>query len=74
MHARGDDPASAVDRVGDTRRGWQDTAELARREIRAIQGEAMTGARRFVAGGTLLAGTGLCGVLALTAVHEPSPG
>ncbi|MHC3475367.1 phage holin family protein [Streptomyces sp. 7R007] len=48
----------------------QDTTELARREIRAIQEEAMAALKRLGAGGVLLAGAGTCGVLALWAAHE----
>lgn len=48
----------------------QDTAELARREIREIQDEALTALKRFGTGGVLLAGAGTCGLLALWAAHE----
>ncbi|MFE5258596.1 phage holin family protein [Streptomyces coelicoflavus] len=48
----------------------QDTTELARREIGAVQEEALAALKRFGAGGVLLAGAGTCGVLALWAVHE----
>ncbi|MEU2925854.1 phage holin family protein [Streptomyces sp. NPDC007251] len=72
MRARGEgDPASGADRIGDAaNRLAQDTADLARRELRAIQDEAMAGLRRLTVGGTLLAGAGLCGILAVSAVHE----
>ncbi|GGM16975.1 hypothetical protein GCM10010129_71430 [Streptomyces fumigatiscleroticus] len=71
MSTRGDDPASAGGRVGDAAtRLAQDTAELARREIRAMQEEALTALKRFGAGGVLLAGAGTCGALALWAAHE----
>ncbi|WP_158693222.1 phage holin family protein [Streptomyces viridochromogenes] len=71
MHTRGDDSASAGGRMGDAAaRLAEDTAELARREVRAIQDEAMTALRRFGAGGLLLAGAGTCGVLALWTAHE----
>ncbi|MEU9444099.1 hypothetical protein AB0D42_24970 [Streptomyces sp. NPDC048304] len=72
MRARGEgDPASGADRIGDAaNRLAQDTADLARRELRAIQDETMAGLRRLTVGGTLLAGAGLCGILAVSAVHE----
>ncbi len=71
MRTPGDDAASAGDRMGDAAaRLAQDTAELARREIRTIQDEAVTALKGFGAGGVLLAGAGTCGVLALWAAHE----
>jgi Putative Actinobacterial Holin-X, holin superfamily III len=71
MRARGDDSEPGAGRMGDAAtRLAQDAAELARQEIRAIHDEARSGLRRFAAGGTLLAGAGLCGVLALAAGHE----
>ncbi|WP_171113910.1 MULTISPECIES: phage holin family protein [unclassified Streptomyces] len=71
MHTRGDESESAGGRMGDAAaRLAEDTAELARREVRAIQDEAVTALRRFGAGGLLLAGAGTCGVLALWAAHE----
>ncbi|MFR0357333.1 phage holin family protein [Streptomyces sediminimaris] len=58
-------------RVGDAAgRLAQDAADLARREIKTVQDEAMTGLRRVAASGTLLAGAGVCGILALWAAHE----
>ncbi|MGQ5637734.1 MULTISPECIES: phage holin family protein [unclassified Streptomyces] len=72
MRARGeDDPASGADRIGDAaNRLAQDAADLARRELRAVQDEAMAGLRRLTVGGTMLTGAGLCGILAVSAVHE----
>ncbi|WP_328773598.1 phage holin family protein [Streptomyces sp. NBC_00286] len=71
MHTRGDDSASDGGRMGDAAaRLAEDTAELARREVRAMQDEAVTALRRFGAGGLLLAGAGTCGVLALWSAHE----
>ncbi|GAA2473421.1 phage holin family protein [Streptomyces longisporus] len=71
MRARGDNTESAGGRMGDAAaRLAEDTAELARREVRAIQDEAVTALRRFGTGGLLLAGAGTCGVLALGAAHE----
>ena len=71
MRARGEDAESGAGRMGDAAtRLAQDAAELARQEIRAIQDEARSGLRRFAAGGSLLAGAGLCGVLALAAGHQ----
>ncbi|MFG2638009.1 phage holin family protein [Streptomyces sp. NPDC048362] len=71
MHTRGVGPAAGADGVGDAAtRLAQDTAELARREIRAIQDEIMAGVRRFGAGGLLGAGAGVCGILALWAAQE----
>jgi hypothetical protein len=71
MRTRGDGTASAAGGMTDAAaRLAQDTAELARREIRAVQEEAMTALKRFGAGGALLAGAGTCGVLALWSAHE----
>ncbi|WP_329140799.1 phage holin family protein [Streptomyces sp. NBC_00670] len=66
---RGD--ATAGSGVGDAAtRLAQDTADLARREVRAIQDEALAGLRRFGTAGVLFAGAGVCGVLTLAAAHQ----
>ncbi len=71
MHTQGDDAGSAGGRMGDAAaRLAEDTAELARREVRVIQDEAVTALRRFAASGILLAGAGTCGILTLWAAHE----
>ena len=71
MRTRGENAASAGGGMQDAAaRLAQDTTELAREEIRAVQDEVMTALKRFGAGGALLAGAGTCGVLALWAAHE----
>ncbi|MFD8427769.1 phage holin family protein [Streptomyces coelicoflavus] len=71
MRMLGDDSTSAGGRMGDAAaRLAQDTTELARREIGALQEEVLAALKRFGAGGVLLAGAGTCGVLALWAAHE----
>ncbi|MFJ7150308.1 phage holin family protein [Streptomyces sp. NPDC100445] len=71
MYPRRDGEESAGSPVGDAAaRLAEDTADLARREVRAIQQEALSTLRRLGAGGALLAGAGTCGVLALWAAHE----
>jgi hypothetical protein len=71
MPAREDDATPGGGRVSDAAtRLAQDTRELARHEIRAMRGELMAGLRRFAASGTLAAGAGVCGILALWATHE----
>ncbi|MEU0221908.1 phage holin family protein [Streptomyces sp. NPDC006265] len=71
MHTSADDASSGGGRMADAAaRLAQDTAELARREIREIQDEALTALKRFGTGGVLLAGAGTCGLLALWAAHE----
>jgi len=71
VRTRGDESVSAGGRVGEAAsRLAQDTTDLARREIRAVQDEAVIALKRFGAGGFLLAGAGTCGLLALWAGHE----
>ncbi|WP_129311413.1 phage holin family protein [Streptomyces sp. L2] len=71
MRTRGENAASAGGGMQDAAaRLAQDTTELARQEIRAVQEEVMTALKRFGAGDALLAGAGTCGVLALWAAHE----
>ncbi|WP_225813630.1 phage holin family protein [Streptomyces spinosus] len=71
MYPRRDGEEPAGSPVGDAAaRLAEDTAELARREVRAIQQEALSALRRLGAGGALLAGAGTCSVLALWAAHE----
>lgn len=48
----------------------QDTAELVRQEIRAARGEALAMLRQAGMGSGLLAGAGVCGVLALGSAHQ----
>ncbi|MFE9174431.1 phage holin family protein [Streptomyces kebangsaanensis] len=63
--------SSGAGRVGDAAaRLGQDAAELARREVRAMQDDLLAGLREFGAGGALLTGAGVCGLLALWAAHE----
>ncbi|MGK9465165.1 phage holin family protein (plasmid) [Streptomyces sp. G6] len=71
MRMQGDDSTSAGGRMGDAAaRLAQDTTELARREIGAVQEEVLAALKRFGAGGVLLVGAGTCGLLALWAAHE----
>ncbi|GHD97070.1 phage holin family protein [Streptomyces naganishii] len=71
MRTPGDGTSSGAGRVGDAAaRLGQDAAELARREVRAMQGDLVAGLREFGAGGALLGGAGVCGLLALWAAHE----
>lgn len=71
MRTRGEDTAPSGGGMAEAAaRLAQDTAELARREVRAVQDEAMTALKRFGAGGALFAGAGACGVLALWSAHE----
>ncbi|MFE0328982.1 phage holin family protein [Streptomyces sp. NPDC003753] len=71
MRMQGDDSAESRSRVGDAAaRLAQDTAQLARHEILAVQSEVRAALRRFGAGGALLGAAGVCGLLALWSAHE----
>ncbi|WNM32927.1 phage holin family protein [Streptomyces sp. Li-HN-5-11] len=71
MRTPGDEASSSAARVSEAAaRLGQDAADLARREVRAVQGDLMAGLRRFEAGGALLGGAGVCGILAVWAAHE----
>jgi hypothetical protein len=67
----GDDSPDGRSRVGDAAaRLAQDTAQLARHEILAVQSEVRAALRRMGAGGALLGAAGVCGLLALWSAHE----
>lgn len=71
MQAQGDDSAEGRATVGDAAaRLAQDTAQLVRHEILAVQGEIRAALRRIGAGGALLGAAGVCGGLALWSAHE----
>ncbi|MFJ7903686.1 phage holin family protein [Streptomyces sp. NPDC096198] len=71
MQVHGEDPSEGRPRVGDTAaRLAQDTAQLVRHEILAVQGELRAALRRIGAGGALLGAAGVSGVLALWSAHE----
>jgi hypothetical protein len=71
MGMQGDDSAEGRSRVGDAAaRLAQDTAQLARHEILAVQSEVRAALRRIGAGGALLGAAGVCGLLALWSAHE----
>jgi Putative Actinobacterial Holin-X, holin superfamily III len=71
MPVQGDDSAEGRSRVGDAAaRMAQDTAQLARHEILAVQSEVRAALRRIGAGGVLLGAAGVCGLLALWSAHE----
>ncbi|MFF8596881.1 phage holin family protein [Streptomyces sp. NPDC015220] len=71
MRTPREDGSSSAARVSEAAaRLGQDAAELARREVRAMQGDLMAGLRRFEEGGALFAGAGVCGILALWTAHE----
>ena len=71
MRMQGDDSAEGRSRMGDAAaRLAQDTAQLARHEILAVQSEVRAALRRIGAGGALLGAAGVCGLLALWSAHE----
>ncbi|MEU5085315.1 phage holin family protein [Streptomyces sp. NPDC021356] len=71
MGSPGEDSTAGAGRMGDAAaRLGQDAAELARHEIRAVRDDLVAGLRAFGAGGALIAGSGVCGLLALWAAHE----
>jgi hypothetical protein len=71
MRREGDDSAEGRSRVGDAAaRLAQDTAQLARHEILAVQSEVRAALRRVGAGGALLGAAGVFGLLALWSAHE----
>ncbi|MEV6025729.1 phage holin family protein [Streptomyces sp. NPDC052036] len=71
MHVQGGDSSEGRPTVGDTAaRLAQDTAQLVRHEILAVQSEIRAALRRIGAGGALLGAAGVFGVLALWSAHE----
>ena len=71
MRMQGDDSAEGRSSMGNAAaRLAQDTAQLARPEILAVQSEVRAALRRIGAGGALLGAAGVCGLLALWSAHE----
>ncbi|MGW1162346.1 phage holin family protein [Streptomyces sp. NPDC002513] len=71
MHVQGDDSSEGRGTVGDAAaRLAQDTAQLVRHEILAVQSEVRAALRRIGAGGALVGAAGVCGVLTLWSAHE----
>ncbi|MDT0466233.1 phage holin family protein [Streptomyces gibsoniae] len=71
MHVQGGDSSEGRPTVGDAAaRLAQDTAQLVRHEILAVQSELRAALRRIGAGGAMLGAAGGFGVLALWSAHE----
>ncbi|GAA3891970.1 phage holin family protein [Streptomyces sp. NPDC003631] len=71
MGMQGDGSPDHRSPVGDAAaRLAQDTAQLARNELLAVESEVRAALRRIGAGGALSGAAGVCGVLALWSAHE----
>ncbi|MEU7968709.1 phage holin family protein [Streptomyces sp. NPDC049097] len=71
MGMQGDGSSDHRSPVGDAAaRLAQDTAQLARNELLAVESEIRAALRRIGAGGALSGAAGVCGVLALWSAHE----
>ncbi|GAA3785100.1 phage holin family protein [Streptomyces chiangmaiensis] len=71
MGIQGEDLSHHRSPVGDSAaRLAQDTAQLARHELLAVESEVRAALRRIGAGGALSGAAAVCGVLALWSAHE----